>query len=244
MASPPTAESGGASSAPNLGNFTYLDNFDLEDRLDEQGYHQLRQPSNSVESLAPIQGNYKPEPDQSRAKPNDTASGEKSDRVLGKYDERKLRSSSQNEAGVTPAGGATTSKGPLKRKANEMETDSLAFDPDTADLSFLEQATTGSFSLGAVDASQESFSQDAQPRVSGGEAKGSASQFTDLLYPIEENRSMPTPRGQPPRKRVKTNKKSRAGSFATHATTAIVGALLGGLGTIVALASLPPGYFH
>ncbi|EZF14302.1 hypothetical protein H112_06123 [Trichophyton rubrum D6] len=50
----------------------------------------------------------------------------------------------------------------------------------------------------------------------------------------------------PPQKRAKSSnaeQPSRLGVFARYAATAITGAVLGGVGTVVALASLPPGYF-
>lgn len=232
------AQSGNACPAPNVADFTYFDNLDVEDRLDGQRYQQTRKPGNPLGQSPSMQGNSKLDQSPNRAKMSDASSGRRDEQVLSKPDEIKRHSSMQQESGATSAGNVTASKGPLKRKASEMEPEPLASDTDAADPLSLEQDTLASFSLGAVNASQKSFSQDAQPRVSSRGAERSASQLTDL-HPIEEYRSI-----QPPRKRVNTGRKRGAGSFATHATTAIVGAMLGGLGTIVALASLPPGYFH
>ncbi|EFE32520.1 uncharacterized protein ARB_00705 [Trichophyton benhamiae CBS 112371] len=50
----------------------------------------------------------------------------------------------------------------------------------------------------------------------------------------------------PPQKRAKSSnaeQPSRIAVFARYAATAITGAVLGGVGTVVALASLPPGFF-
>ncbi|KAJ5306074.1 hypothetical protein PENANT_c024G08491 [Penicillium antarcticum] len=49
---------------------------------------------------------------------------------------------------------------------------------------------------------------------------------------------------EPPAKRVKSTHRTPSKSLASHAATAVVGALLGGLGTIAMLAALPPDYFH
>ncbi|KAJ5115138.1 hypothetical protein NUU61_000897 [Penicillium alfredii] len=48
---------------------------------------------------------------------------------------------------------------------------------------------------------------------------------------------------EPPRKRVKPGHSSLSRNLASHAATAIISAVLGGLGTIAALAALPPDYF-
>lgn len=129
----------------------------------------------------------------------------------------------------------------LKRKASEIELESPTSD-SCVDPSLFEKRPSGDSALRTANTSQESFSQDAQ-RVPDGEAKCSISQLTDL-HPIEKQHTESGPDGQPPRKRVNTGKKPGARSFATHATTAVVGAVLGGLGTIIALASLPPEYFN
>lgn len=130
------------------------------------------------------------------------------------------------------------SQQPLKRKAHEMESDS--FQSELAEIeSYLGQSAGVNTSMGRDSDNEESFSQDAQPRTSDSGAKCSASQLRELP-PIDAHSS-----GQePPRKRVNTGQRSRMGGLAAHATTALVGAMLGGLGTIVALASLPPEYFQ
>lgn len=119
-------------------------------------------------------------------------------------------------------------KGTLKRKADEMEVECLTSEP-----------------VATNSPSDVSFSQDAQPRTSEGELESSLSQLTELQSIEEQERQAEEPsvvqsghEEQPPRKRVKT------ASLASHATTALVGAMVGGLGTIVALACLPPEYFH
>ncbi|RJE22671.1 FHA domain protein [Aspergillus sclerotialis] len=147
----------------------------------------------------------------------------------------------------------TSQKEPLKRKADEMEKDSPSEIAATSkshsksvELSHIDQP--------AVDSSEGSFSQDAQPRNPDGGLKCSPSQLSDL-QPIKDtqpkqNAASSRHKDQPPRKRAKTGKrsrvekKSRKGSVARYATTALVGALVGGLGTIAALASLPPEYFQ
>ena len=48
---------------------------------------------------------------------------------------------------------------------------------------------------------------------------------------------------EPPRKRVKSND-SQSSKIASYTATAVISALLGGLGTIALLASLPPEYFQ
>lgn len=126
-----------------------------------------------------------------------------------------------------PAEDQVEKNGTLKRKADEMEMESLS-EP-----------------VVAISPSDVSISQDAQPRASEGELQPLLSQLTEIQSIEEQERRAEEPsvvqpghEDQPPRKRVKV------GSFASHATTALVGAMVGGLGTIVALASLPPEYFH
>jgi hypothetical protein len=96
------------------------------------------------------------------------------------------------------------------------------------------------------DTGSQSFSQDAQ-RPQPLEAYSqdtnlntiSSTQLQDAITSaLSENAS------EPPRKRVKATHPTRSKTLASHAATAVVGALLGGLGTIAMLAALPPNYFH
>ncbi|KAK2857317.1 hypothetical protein FQN49_004817 [Arthroderma sp. PD_2] len=71
------------------------------------------------------------------------------------------------------------------------------------------------------------------------------------LPDAQPQEALPTPEGleekdEPPRKRVKISKPrqlSRTTVFVRYAATAITGAVVGGVGAVVALASLPPNFF-
>ena len=94
------------------------------------------------------------------------------------------------------------------------------------------------------DFESQSFSQDAQRP----QPLESYSQDTDLnTIPSAEVRDAITSalsENEPPTKRVKSTHPTPSKNLASHAATAVVGALLGGLGTIAMLAALPPDYFH
>ncbi|KAJ5753938.1 uncharacterized protein N7511_008091 [Penicillium nucicola] len=90
----------------------------------------------------------------------------------------------------------------------------------------------------------ECFSQDAQcPNL-----LASYSQGTDLntiaSAEVQDAIASALSENEPPAKRVKSTHSAPSRSLASHAATAVVGALLGGLGTIAMLAALPPDYFH
>lgn len=109
----------------------------------------------------------------------------------------------------------------MKRKAEDMELDS----PDT------------SLSSGQVLGSQEeSFSQEAQRQISLEDLQDS----TIDLHPVKVSSC----EAERPRKRTKTAQNSRTRNIASHAATALVGAVVGGVGTVALLASLPPDFFH
>ena len=141
----------------------------------------------------------------------------------------------------------------LKRKADEMDKESPSDIPATSK-SLPESVDDIDIDQPAVGSSEWLFFQDAQPKVPDGALKCSPSQLSDL-QPIKDpqptqDAPLSSHKDQPPRKRAKTGKKSRVekksrkGSIASYATTALVGAMVGGLGTIAALASLPPEYFQ
>ncbi|KAL4800231.1 hypothetical protein BDV19DRAFT_353704 [Aspergillus venezuelensis] len=78
---------------------------------------------------------------------------------------------------------------------------------------------------------------DAQPQATPADLNGSVSQLTtvSLSDPAKEPEVV-----ERPSKQAKTTHRS---SLRSHAATAIVGAVVGAVGTIAALASLPPDYF-
>ncbi|KAJ6009111.1 hypothetical protein N7499_000935 [Penicillium canescens] len=94
------------------------------------------------------------------------------------------------------------------------------------------------------DFESQSLSQDAQRP----QPLESYSQDTDLnTIPSAEVRDAiisALSENEPPTKRVKSNHLTPSKNLASHAATAVVGAILGGLGTIAMLATLPPDYFH
>lgn len=89
-----------------------------------------------------------------------------------------------------------------------------------------------------------SYSQDAQPRVALDTLSQSSSEVSALSHVEHVPVVVSTPIRPPPAKRVKTNQPTRAKSLVSHAATAIVGAIVGGLSTVALLASLPPDYFN
>jgi hypothetical protein len=65
------------------------------------------------------------------------------------------------------------------------------------------------------------------------------SQIQSLISPPSDGPEEPATR---PKKRVKTT--HRSSNVARYAATAVVGAVLGGVGTVMALAALPTGFFE
>lgn len=140
---------------------------------------------------------------------------------------------------------------PPKRKADEMESVAMPQAPPYPD-EFADHSSVDAYASGANTVplgtserviNKENFSQDAQPRPSLPDLDDST-QHTGL-YSIPEDRpeeSKSVPDVERPSKRLKTSDEGR-GRFVTHAATALAGAVVGGLGTIALLASLPPDYF-
>ncbi|KAJ5780759.1 hypothetical protein N7457_005919 [Penicillium paradoxum] len=120
---------------------------------------------------------------------------------------------------VLPPYMATTCKSPLKRTATEMESSSLESD----------------FSQDAQQVAIEPASQPDLHTISSEAMEAIASALAENVAATTEN--------ERPAKRVKPNHSSSK-SLASHATTAVVSALLGGLGTIAMLAALPNEYFQ
>lgn len=142
---------------------------------------------------------------------------------------------------------------PPKRKADEMESVAMPQAPPYPD-EYAGQSSVNAYASGAntvplgtsehvVDINRENVSQDAQPRPSLHDLDGSTQHTGHYSIPEdkpEESRSVP--QVERPNKRLKTSYEGR-GHFVTHAATALAGAVIGGLGTIALLASLPPDYF-
>jgi hypothetical protein len=120
----------------------------------------------------------------------------------------------------TPLEPATAVKTSLKRCASDMESSVL---PESG------------FSQNAQRVPHETASQPDLEPISTGVQDIIASALAENDSAAAEN--------DRPAKRVKPNRSSSK-SLASHATTAVVGALLGGLGTIAMLAALPNEYFQ
>jgi hypothetical protein len=130
-----------------------------------------------------------------------------------------------------------------KRKAPEMESDLEELDQDlegdfphvtSVDIYDLldKQFTSGS---------AESFSQDAQPQVAPVDLDASLSHLTVTQNPSDAPKAAkPAAKIERPSKRQRV---SGAGSFRSHVASALLGAMVGGLGTVALLASLPTDYF-
>ncbi|KAL1998821.1 hypothetical protein VTN02DRAFT_5519 [Thermoascus thermophilus] len=130
-------------------------------------------------------------------------------------------------------------KNPLKkRKADDLDLDSVASEP--ADLGGLSSAS-------GVCSDGTSSLPDAQPQTPVKGFDYPVSQLTTISAVPEPERShsvvVRTRDGEPCRKRVKIREESGRGSFAKYAASALVGAVFGGIGTVAALASLPPDFF-
>ncbi|OJJ33790.1 hypothetical protein ASPWEDRAFT_28985 [Aspergillus wentii DTO 134E9] len=136
-------------------------------------------------------------------------------------------------------------KAPVKRKAAEMEMDSFASDAAaTNNFASCAESNPPDTKQPLEESIDETFSQDAQPQVLIGDLKDSSTQLTDACS-VDESKSDKgdTFENERPSKRAKTTHEPSSGGFARHAATALVGAVVGGLGTIAVLASLPPDYF-
>ena len=133
---------------------------------------------------------------------------------------------------LTPDSGAAR-EASLKRKAVDEKPDAVAASIYTSDAS--PAPLENSQPEHKVD--NDTFSQDAQPQISMADLDPST-QVTGIQS-IDEPKSVPDE--VRPSKRMKTETQGK--SFASHAATAIAGALVGGFGTVALLASLPPDYF-
>lgn len=134
---------------------------------------------------------------------------------------------------------------PLKRKSDEMEPDEPLSYPDSAALYTFDANPTPLDD----DSSKETYSQDAQPQLSPSNFNSSTQ--ASGMHTIIDEVPAPAPEEERSSKRVKLSEKvhgeehreKRGGGFVSHAATAIAGALVGGVGTVALLASLPPDYF-
>lgn len=128
---------------------------------------------------------------------------------------------------------------PSKRKASEMmsvdkEVDSNGIYTLDADHAPLE-----------VDTNKETYSQDAQPQPSLSQYNNST-QASNMSIIDETAPGSSTTKEERPSKRVKIDDAPQAGrgrGFGSHTATAIAGALVGSVGTVALLASLPPDFF-
>lgn len=121
----------------------------------------------------------------------------------------------------------------LKRTATEMQSSSP--EPSSPEPSFSQDAQR----LPVEPASQP----DLNPNTIPSEAKDAiSSALAENVSAFAEN-SNANAENERPAKRIKSNHPTSK-SLASHATTAVVSALLGGLGTIAVLAALPNEYFQ
>ncbi|KAL4991935.1 hypothetical protein BDW68DRAFT_173573 [Aspergillus falconensis] len=135
----------------------------------------------------------------------------------------------------------TTSSSPKKRKAAEIESDAAEHDHQEPDISSaLETYQSSNKDNDLPDVELP----DAQPQSDAALINsksyilnGSESQLTTVS--VSEN-SNEAKESEGPSKMIKT---SHRGSIRSHAATAIFGVVVGAVGTITALASLPPDYF-
>ncbi|KAF7159089.1 hypothetical protein CNMCM5623_004322 [Aspergillus felis] len=130
-----------------------------------------------------------------------------------------------------------------KRKAPEMESDSEELDQDLA--GHFPHATSVDicdlFDNQFTSGSAETFSQDAQPQVAPVDLDASLSHLMATQNPnAAPKATKPATKNDRPSKRQRV---SGAGSFGSHVASALLGAMVGGLGTVALLASLPTDYF-
>lgn len=128
-----------------------------------------------------------------------------------------------------------------KRKAAEIESDPAERDNLDSDMAYSEEQTEAQ-----KLPNEDTQFPDAQPQSIAAILNSPDSQLTPVSIPEsargakETKKTKNTRDGERPSKMVKT---SHGGSVRSHATTAILGAVVGAVGTIAALASLPPDYF-
>ncbi|KAF4154652.1 hypothetical protein CNMCM6069_009052 [Aspergillus lentulus] len=136
-----------------------------------------------------------------------------------------------------------------KRKAPEMESDSEELDQDLAgdfpDVTSVDICDL--FDNQFVSGSAESFSQDAQPQVAPVDLDASLSHLTGIHAVAKTQNPNDAPKAAKPaatdERPSKRQRVSGSGSFGSHVATALLGAMIGGLGTVALLASLPTDYF-
>ncbi|GIJ99399.1 hypothetical protein Aspvir_001531 [Aspergillus viridinutans] len=130
-----------------------------------------------------------------------------------------------------------------KRKAPEMESDSEELVQDLAG-HFPHVTSVDIYDLldkQFASGSAESFSQDAQPQVAPVDLDASLSHLT-----VTQNLNDAPKAAKPAAKNERPSKRRRvsgAGSLGSHVASALLGAMVGGLGTVALLASLPTDYF-
>ncbi|KAF7121953.1 hypothetical protein CNMCM5793_009507 [Aspergillus hiratsukae] len=147
----------------------------------------------------------------------------------------------------TSAWAATCGANPSrKRKAADMASDSEELDhglarrfPHLTSISISDLENPESF------LSPESFSQDAQPQVPPVDLDSSLSHLTRLHTVAKTQNFNDAPEAAAPESErpSKRQRVSDAGSFGSHVASALLGAMVGGLGTVALLASLPTDYF-
>lgn len=138
----------------------------------------------------------------------------------------------------TSAWAATCGANPSrKRKASEMASDSEELDHDLA------RRFPHATSIDICDF--DSFSQDAQPQVPPVDLDASLSHLTGLHTVAKTQNPNDAPKAAAPESERPSKKQrvSGAGSFGSHVASALLGAMVGGLGTVALLASLPTDYF-
>ncbi|KAL4870308.1 hypothetical protein BDV12DRAFT_60010 [Aspergillus spectabilis] len=123
---------------------------------------------------------------------------------------------------------------PKKRKATEMESESPE---NSLFVSNLISATSPADAATSTNEDADADLPDAQPQSIAPILNTSDPQLTTVSVPQNSSEAKKDER---PSKMVKT---SHTGSIKSHAATAIIGAVVGAVGTIAALASLPADYF-
>lgn len=132
---------------------------------------------------------------------------------------------------------------PPKRKIDEMNPEESL--PDSAAIYTFDANPTPLDD----DSSKEAYSQDAQPQPLLDNFNCSTQ--ASGMHTIIDEMPAPAPEEERPSKRVKLSeemhgeayRERRGRGFVSHAATAIASALVGGVGTVALLASLPPDYF-
>ncbi|KAL5363420.1 hypothetical protein BJX96DRAFT_155687 [Aspergillus floccosus] len=149
-------------------------------------------------------------------------------------------------SGSIPAQYDPIQKGSLKRKAEEMEDFRCTF-PAMDDFSVHSERMLSGESLAmqshtAVDDHEETSLPDAQPQPTVESLIRSGSPFSNLAPASQATQDEPPVEevNERPAKRLKTSGPS---TLRAHATGAVVGAVVGAVGTIALLASLPQDYF-